>query len=138
MKLSDLPPAWREIAEKQIATEDGKPAPTQAARRLEGFDSKYELIRDTELRAMQLGGLIRDYKYHPMTLRLSIGRSYTPDFMVIDNDGGIILEETKGFWREKDRIRWELAAHEFPMFVFRALTRPGPGWSIEEYKPRRR
>lgn len=95
-----------------------------------------ERRRAVELEAMKRAGAIHDWRFESLTLVLAPGCRYTPDFLVIEHDGGMRIEETKGFWRDDARAKIKVAARLFPWFRFSALrVRPqkdGGGWNVEE------
>lgn len=96
---------------------------------------------------MKQRGEILEYAFEPVKLRLAKGCFYTPDFMVLENDGTVTvyevkdwrsgskkypLKKLKGFWREDARIKLKVAARLFPMLRFVATTKdPGLGWVYE-------
>ena len=60
-----------------------------------------EAARAVELQRLKLTGLIADWKFQPLTLKLADGVRYTPDFVVEETDGTLTLEEVKGRCRPK-------------------------------------
>jgi hypothetical protein len=52
--------------------------------------------------------------------------------MVIENDGTLRFEETKGFWRESARVRIKVAASLFPC-QFTAMRLVKGAWEEEEF-----
>lgn len=82
-------------------------------------------------------GMIRSWRYEAVTLTLAPDCRYTPDFMVVETDGSIRFDETKGFWRDDAKVKIRLAARLFPEFRFTARRkRPkkeGGGWAHEDY-----
>jgi hypothetical protein len=78
-----------------------------------------------------------------LSLRLAQRTWYRPDFLVVIATGAITTElelhEVKGHWEDDARVKWKVAAEMYPMFTFRAITRPGRGrdraWQ-EEVAPR--
>lgn len=96
--------------------------------------NKLEKARGVELEAARRNGLLRSWRYEKVTLKLADDCRYTPDFCVIENDGGITLEETKGHWREDAKIKIKVAAEQFPEFTFKALQRAKDGgWNVETF-----
>jgi hypothetical protein len=51
-----------------------------------------------------------------MAFSLGDDTRYTPDFMVIKNDGTIEFHEVKGFMRPAARVKIKVAARMFPWF----------------------
>lgn len=87
------------------------------------------------LQNYMLGECINYWAFEPLKLRLAKGAFYTPDFMVIENDGSISFHETKGFWRDDARVKIKVAATLFPWFEFKGIQRIKNEWKIEIIKP---
>lgn len=83
--------------------------------------NRLEKRRAIELEALKRKGVIIDWWYEKLTLKLADDTRYTPDFAYQTPDGTIHLEETKGFWREDARIKCKLCAELYP-FPLRALV----------------
>lgn len=86
------------------------------------------------------------YRFEALKLQLGDGLTYTPDFIVVGNDGGIECHECKAVWstgkagfRDDARAKIKIAAQLFPFFTFivaahqSASRRSGrvPGWQFE-------
>ena len=103
--------------------------------RMNGLETR----RAAELEALKRAGEIRSYQFEALKLVLADRTTYTPDFLVELNDRALVLEETKGHWRDDARVKIKVAARLFPMFRFVALTprkrREGGGWNREEFRP---
>ena len=99
------------------------------------YRSKWERERAAVLSMQQMGRAIQSWKHEGIRLKLADGAWYKPDFMVTHNDGGIELEEVKGFWREAARLRWKVAIAQFPMFAFSLWTKLNGQWVRSEYRP---
>lgn len=81
-------------------------------------------------------GDIADWKFEAVKLRLANKTFYTPDFMVMGNEGYIDLVEVKGFWRDDARVKIKVAARLYPIFRFVAVyKRKGMQFDEEEIKP---
>jgi hypothetical protein len=91
-----------------------------------------EKHRAIQLEALKRDGQIREWGFEAMSLKLGIGAYYTPDFMVIENDGTLRFEETKGHWREAARVRIKAAASLFPC-KFTAMQLVKGEWKREEF-----
>ena len=78
-------------------------------------------------------GLIREYRFEAVKLRLANRTFYTPDFMVITNDNTIELHEVKGFWEDDARVKIKVAAEQHWWFKFVAIQKKGGGWKVEEF-----
>ena len=100
--------------------------------------------RSGRLSLLRAGDAIRWYAFEPVKLRLADSTFYTPDFMVVAEDGTIEFHEVKGakrqggrtiaVWREDARVKIKIAAEQFPMFRFVAVHELAPGrWEIEEF-----
>jgi hypothetical protein len=96
--------------------------------------NKTERARAIQLEALKRDGQIRDWRFEAVTLKLAPDCRYTPDFYVLDNQGTVRFEETKGFWREDAKVKIRVAAKLFPEFFFVALRADGAGWTVEEYR----
>lgn len=85
------------------------------------------------LEALRRAGEIQRWEYEAVTLKLADGCRYTPDFLVIENDGAIRFDETKGeFYRDDARVKLLTAARQFP-FKFRLVRkRKGGVWETTE------
>lgn len=83
--------------------------------------NKTERRRALELEALRRAGKIIAWHYEGVTLKLADDTRYTPDFMVIEDDGSIAFEETKGFLRDDALVKIKVAAALFP-FRFTMLT----------------
>jgi len=97
--------------------------------------NKTEAKYADDLEAMKLAGDIADWRFEPLKLRLADRTYYTPDFMVIFPDGAIRFDEVKGFWRDDARVKFKVAAEQFPWFQFMAVQalskKQGGGWKEE-------
>ena len=100
--------------------------------RMNGTESAYA----EKLRLLQSSGAIEAYVFESVKLRLADNTYYTPDFFVIYEDH-FEIHEVKGFWREDARVKWKVAAEQFPWFRFVAAQmlpkKQGGGWKIEVY-----
>jgi len=78
-------------------------------------------------------GEITYYEFEPIKLRLADKTFYTPDFLVISNDGLIELHETKGFWRDDARVKIKVAAEQHFYIKFIAIQLNNKNWVREEF-----
>lgn len=103
-------------AERQTV---GMPTPPEPAEAPSGpkFKSKAEARYAQLLEAQKRDGLITDWKYEAITLRLADGVRYTPDFMVRIGDR-MRLVEVKGHMREAARVRLRVAVEMYPCFTW--------------------
>lgn len=96
----------------QLAAHVG--APALVPRKL--YASKAEERYAAILQSQQRAGQIRGWRYEGLTLKLADGVRYTPDFLVVENDGAMTLLEVKGFMREAARLRLRIAVEMYPAF----------------------
>ncbi len=109
------------------------------------FKSKLEAAYATQLDLEQKAGLIKSWRYEPMSFTLAKGKRYRPDFMVQYEPmarvsqhsvlGCLELIEVKGRTGKNRRdgmthLRW--AAQLYPMFTWRLMTWNGAGF-VGEY-----
>jgi len=76
--------------------------------------------------------------YEPFVLHLT-GGNYTPDFVVVYNDGRMIIIEVKGSWGayksgRSSKRNLKQAAVEFAWLAeFYALLPGGSGWDMQQF-----
>lgn len=97
--------------------------------------NKTERAHAITLEAQRRDGRIRSWRYEAVTLKLAPDCRFTPDFVVVENDGSIRCDEVKGFWRDDAKVKIRVAARLFPEFRFRAMRRLGAGWESEDFTP---
>ncbi len=86
----------------------------------------------THLETLLHAGTVAAFYFEKVKLRLAEKTYYTPDFLVVLPDGRIEFHEVKGFWRDDARVKFKVAAEQFPWFRFVAVTRPKiGGWNFE-------
>lgn len=111
--------------------------------RQRGVMNRAETKWAEELEAQKLGGVIADWWYEPLTLRLSHPDSgqpakLTPDFLVLMTDGTTYLDDVKGSGPDDNAsmVRMKAAAELYPLWRFRIVKRQtkkqGGGWKITE------
>jgi hypothetical protein len=93
-----------------------------------------ERRRAIELEALKRDGGIALWRFESVTLKLAPDCRYTPDFYVLENDGRVRFEETKGHWRDDAKVKIRVAARLFPEYEFRALRLERGTWQPEEYR----
>ncbi len=102
------------------------------------FEGMNNLERDFAilLEAKKRAGYIYGWKYEAVKLKLADLTFYTPDFLIVHNDGLLEIAEVKGFWRDDARVKLKVAAAMFP-FRFTAHRRlphkEGGGWVEESF-----
>lgn len=94
--------------------------------------NKTEAKRAIELEALKRDGSIRDWGFERITLKLADDCRYTPDFHVIEQDGTLRFEETKGFFRDDAKVKVRVAAQQFPS-SFTVLRLVKGQWEREEF-----
>lgn len=82
-----------------------------------------------ELKEQVRRGDIQFWKFSPGGLRLADKTFYHPDFLVVEADGTVRYDETKGFMRDDANMKLKVAAAQFP-FVFRLIQKQGKSWKI--------
>lgn len=69
------------------------------------------------------------------TLKIANGCRYTPDFVLIGNDGRLHAYETKGFMRDDAAVKIKVAASFYPSIQFTLVTRKKGAWHLEPVLP---
>lgn len=107
------------------------------ARPTPGVMNKTEQAYADHLELQKRSGEIRDWKFEPVKFRLADRTYYTPDFMVVYQDGLIEFPEVKGHWEDDARVKVKVVAETFPAFRFVAVKviakKHGGGWAREEF-----
>lgn len=103
------------------------------------FASKLEEQFALELERWKGLGIIRDWMYEPIKVKLAKRTYLTPDFLVQENDETLTFYETKGYMEEDANVKLKTAASKFPMFRWilttKARKRDGGGWQHKEIEP---
>lgn len=94
----------------------------------------YSVLLEEEKRQ----GLVIDWKFHPMRIRLADNTFYEVDFLVLHADMRLAIHETKGgYTTDKGQMKIKLCAEVLPYFrMVKAIKLPakqGGGWKREEY-----
>lgn len=92
-------------------------------------ESEYASI----LEVMKSAGEIALFEFEPLKLRLAKSTYYTPDFMVVNQDGEVEFHEVKGFWRDDARVKIKVAADRFRYFQFIAVSKKRGKWERERF-----
>lgn len=107
------------------------------ARHVPGQMNGYEKAYAEELDRQVKAGLIQWWDFEPARLKLAKLTTYTPDFLVMNNDDSMTFVEIKGHWEDDARVKIKVAAEQFYMFHFIALQplpkKRGGGWKREEF-----
>lgn len=98
------------LARAHVKREEGKMNKTEA---------QYEL---SVLIPLKAAGIVAEWRFEGITLRLADKTTYTPDFLVVLVDGSIELHEVKGSWKaanqDDSRVKIKVAPVLFPWFRF--------------------
>lgn len=82
-------------------------------------------------------GEIEEPRFEAIKLKLARRTFYTPDFLVNETSGNIVIYEVKGFWEEDARVKVKVAAYLYPfrfIAVTRGKTKRGePRWLYEDF-----
>jgi hypothetical protein len=70
------------------------------------------------------------WKYNEKGYSLSDGRVYYPDFFIYENSKFIKLVEVKGYFREANRLKFEMFLREYPNIIVEL-------WQKQELKERK-
>lgn len=98
-----------------------------------GRQNKTESQYANELALRVAAGEVRVYRFEAIKLRLANATFYSPDFLVILADWTIELHEVKGHWEDDARVKWKVAAEQYPEFTFVAVTKSKGQWVEERY-----
>lgn len=82
------------------------------------FKSKAEARYAELLERQRRAGQIESWRYEAITLRIGLGARYSPDFLVVTNDGRMRLVEVKGHMKEAARVRLRVAVEMYPQFAW--------------------
>jgi hypothetical protein len=103
------------------------------ARALPGRMNKTEARYAAHLNLLRAGGVIIEWQYEAVKLRLGENVHYTPDFLVINAASEVEFIEVKGrkgasyYATEDSVVKIKAAAARFP-FVFRIAYESATGW----------
>jgi hypothetical protein len=108
-------------------------------RRVAGVPNKGEAAYGVHLEAQKRAGMITDYWFEGLTVKLANDTRFTPDYFVINADLEVELHEVKPaskgkfFAREDARLKLKVCASHFPFRVFVCWPAPGYAhWHREE------
>lgn len=106
-------------------------------KRVPGKMNRTEAAYAEILEEQKRRGEIADWFYEKLKLRLGDDwkLTWTPDFMVLRNDGTVELVDVKGGagWEEAARVKIKAAAAMFPLFLFVGVKRTSRGFEREEF-----
>lgn len=99
-----------------------------------GVMNKTEQRRAEELELLKRAGEVQWFAFEPVRFRLAYNTTYTPDFLVLSKDGGLMAEEIKGSWVTDDsRVKVKVFAETFKWIHVRVFVwQKKGGWKIEE------
>lgn len=101
-----------------------------------GRMNKTEAAYDDHLWSLRHLKSIIWHRFEAVKLRLADNTFYTPDFVVLANDGYLEMHEVKGFWEDDARVKIKVAAEQYP-FRFLAFKprakKNGGGWEQESF-----
>jgi hypothetical protein len=95
--------------------------------------NRTERAYESRLKIMEHIGQIRRFAFESVKLRLADRTWYTPDFLVVTQDGSVEFHEVKGFWRDDARVKWKVAAELNPWARFVAAKLVKGKWEHEWY-----
>ena len=88
------------------------------------------------LEQQKQAGEILWYKFEGLTFKLALDTRYTPDFVVLTNEGYLECREVKGYWLGDAKAKIKVAAALFPIkfiAVKKVPKKHGGGWSTEDF-----
>jgi hypothetical protein len=80
--------------------------------------NKLEAAYALGLEAQKRAGRIQGYWYEGITLKLGPDCRYTPDFLVILEDGEVQLHEVKGHMRDDAAVKLRVCVERYPFRIF--------------------
>jgi|ERR1700683_3613877 len=105
-----------------------------------GKMNKTELTYSQHLDREIREGRLFCYWFEAVKLRLADNTWLTVDFVCVESDGVISFREVKGTWKngkpgwkEDARVKWKVAAEQFPCFPFLAVWKVNGIWEVERY-----
>jgi hypothetical protein len=73
------------------------------------------------------------WRFEAIKFRLADKTFYTPDFVVIRDDGTIEIHEVKGFWEDDARVKIKVFAEMYPEFFVVSATIKNKVWTAEYF-----
>jgi len=95
------------------------------------FDSKWEEKYHAHLVAQRNAGKIVEFWWKGFRLRVGEGAWYTPEAIVLANDGYLELHEVKGYKREAAMVRYRAAKERYPFRAYLVRLKKGGEWVME-------
>jgi hypothetical protein len=97
-----------------------------------GVMNKLERSYSDLLTLQMRGGAIAWFAFEALKFKLADKTFYTPDFIVMRNDGYLEAHETKGFWLDDAKVKIKCAAAKFPIKFVGVQFKRG-AWVYEEF-----
>lgn len=118
----------KERARRTMAGSNPAPSPYRSK-----LDAAFAAKLELEVKA----GLVKAWRYEPMSFTLAAGKRYRPDFMIQYPDGlerRLEFVEVKGYHPNRRDSLTHLAwcAQRYPMFVWKLVTREKGHWEERE------
>lgn len=120
IREKDLSPA---VLAKLLEHEPKAKKGGRGVRRTPGVMNKLESRYSSHLENMKSIGLILDWKFDAVKLRLADKCFYTPDFLVLMADMTIEFHEVKGYWEDDARVKVKVAAALYPFRFFAVMLK---------------
>jgi len=95
---------------------------------MNGLETRYSKYLDE----MKSAGIVLDWRYEAVKLRLADKTFYTPDFAVFYPDR-IELHETKGFMQDDANVKIKVAAEQHWYFKFVLVKWIKKAWEFKYY-----
>ncbi len=95
-------------------------------------EARYEAYLKTLLSA----GEILWYRFGAITFKLAPDTRYTPDFVVMLQNGELECREVKSIWLGDSKVKIKVAAEMFPMrfvAIYAVPKKHGGGWRTESF-----
>lgn len=136
-------PRRRSLRDIRPATRPRLPGKASRPGHRAGVMNSTEAAYSAHLQARKERGEIQRFWFEPVTLKLATGVRYTPDFMVLENDGLITFRECKGTTGKAGsekayhhdglgKAKVAIAAAKFPFLFYVVFKlRGGAGWAEE-------
>jgi hypothetical protein len=98
-----------------------------------GAMNKLEGRYAAHLELRRLAGQVNSWRFEAIKLRLAKRTWYTPDFFVVMADGSCEFHEVKGgHWEDDARVKFKVAAEQWPQWGFVAAVERAGEWVIQE------
>lgn len=126
------PPEVAKEPQKAAATDKtGLDALYALGRMAKGRMNKTEQAYSELLAARKHDGSILWFKFEAVKLRLADSTFFTPDFIVLSQDGIVEFHEVKGFMLDDANVKLKVAASSFPFVFFLIRKAKGGTWTTK-------